>query len=114
VRYGEKSYLLPNGRRLGYRLVEASWQITDAEALFTWAQGKGLVRTTAETAWQDQVKPRLAALEPVAGAEAIDRDSGEVIPGVILRRPAGDVFVISVRRKDGRERTAEDVSCGPV
>ena len=99
VRYGEKSYLLPNGRRLGYRLAEASWQIVDAAALFAWAQGHGLVRVHEETDWQDQVKPRLAALEPVVGADAIDRDSGEVIPGVKLTRPQGDVFVVSLARR---------------
>ena len=99
VRYGEKSYLLPNGRRLGYRLAEASWQVTDPEALFGWAKGKGYVRVKAETDWQDQVKPRLVALEPNPGAAAVDRDSGEVIPGVILERPVGDAFVVSVARR---------------
>jgi hypothetical protein len=107
VRYGEKSYLLPNGRRLGYRLAEASWQIVDAAALFAWAKGHGLVRVSEETAWQEQVKPRLAALEPVVGADAIDRDSGEVVPGVKLTRPQGDVFVVSLaRRRRGADADA--------
>jgi hypothetical protein len=108
ARYGEKSYLLPNGRRLGYRLAEASWQIVDAEALFAWAHGHGLVRVHAETDWQEQVKPRLAALEPVVGADAIDRDSGEVVPGVKLTRPQGDVFLVSLARR----RRGADVDAG--
>jgi hypothetical protein len=107
VRYGEKSYALPNGRRIGYRLHEASWQVVDPDALFEWAKGQGLVRVREETDWQDQVKPRLAALEPVHGAVAIDRDSGEVVPGVLLQRPAGDVFVVSVPRRR-RVADAED------
>jgi hypothetical protein len=61
VRYGEKSYPLPNGQRIGYRHAEADWQITDADALFAWAKGRGLVRVQEETDWalQEQAPENL-------------------------------------------------------
>jgi hypothetical protein len=102
VRYGEKSYPLPNGQRIGYRWTEADWTITDADALFTWAKGRGLVRVHEETDWGEQVKPRLVPLLEIAGSEAVDRVSGETIPGVRLTRPAGDVLVVSEGRRRRR------------
>jgi hypothetical protein len=99
VRYGEKSYPLPNGQRIGYHWAEADWTITDADALFTWAKGKGLVRAHEETDWGEQVKPRLVPAKDVVGAEAVDRESGEVVPGVLMARPAGDVLMISEGRR---------------
>jgi hypothetical protein len=99
VRYGEKSYPLPNGQRIGYRWTEADWTITDADALFAWAKANGYVRAKEETDWGAQVKPRLVPLQDVIGSEAVDRESGETIPGVRLVRPAGDQLMVSEGRR---------------
>jgi hypothetical protein len=102
VRYGEKSYPLPNGQRIGYRWTEADWQITNATALLAWANARGLVRVKEEIDWGDQVKPRLVPLQDVVGSEAVDQESGDVIPGVMLARPAGDRLVVSEGRRQRR------------
>jgi hypothetical protein len=119
VRYGEKSYPLPNGQRIGYHWAEADWHITDPDALFTWAKTKGLVRVQEETDWGAQVKPRLMPLTDVVGSEAVDRDGGEMMPGVVLQRPAGEVLLVSeVRRRrraggaDGHADVHEHVGMG--
>jgi hypothetical protein len=112
VRYGEKSYPLPNGQRIGYRWTEADWQITDADALFAWAKARGLVRVREETDWGEQVKPRLVPLQDMIGSEAVDRESGETIPGVRLVRPAGDQLMVSEgrrRRESGGAHEHADV-----
>jgi hypothetical protein len=108
VRYGEKSYRLPNGQRIGYRHAEDDWSITDPDALLKWAKAKGFVRVQEETAWGDQVKPRLVPLTEVVGAEAVDRESGETIPGVMLVRPAGEVLMVSTERRRRRAGDAEE------
>jgi len=108
VRYGEKSYALPNGQRIGYRHAEADWTITDPDALFAWAKAKGFVRVQEETDWGDQVKPRLMPVQDVVGAEAVDRESDEVIPGVVCVRPAGDLLMISEVRRRRRAGGAND------
>jgi hypothetical protein len=102
VRYGEKSYPLPNSQRIGYRWTETDWQITNAVALVIWAKAKGYVRTTEEIDWGERVKPRLVPLTEVVGSEAVDRESGDVVPGVILTRPAGDRLLVSEKRRQRR------------
>jgi hypothetical protein len=112
VRYGEKSYPLPNGQRIGYRWTEAEWQITDPDALFAWAKPQGFVRAKEETDWGDQVKPRLVSLQHVVGSEAMDRESGEVVPGVVCVRPAGDQLMVSEVRRRGSSRRLDPSAGG--
>jgi hypothetical protein len=83
-----KSYVLPNGR-LTVRTQAATWRRDEAR-LLAWAEPLGLVRRQVTVNWID-VKKRLA---PPAGAlaEAIDAQTGEVIPGLRCQQGPCEVF----------------------
>jgi hypothetical protein len=107
LRYGRKSYTLPNGQAIGTHTVEAVWDVVDADALADWASQHNLVRVSVDTDWGAQVKPRLVPLVDEPGAEAIDRTTGERVPGVVLVRPAGEMFVVTTARSRRGVETEE-------
>ena len=89
----EKHWKLPGGVRLQWRAAGVAWKRVDEDALYTWAAKHRLTRTKVTTAW-DTVKARLRAFIPVEGGEAVDRETGEVVPGVVIERLATDVFSV--------------------
>ena len=92
----KKSYRLPHGQ-LTVRQVPDQWELDEAQ-LLAWAEPLGLVRVAKAPAW-NTIKARLTPAAPQPGAAAIDLTTGELVPGVTLRVPAGEVF--HARTEDG-------------
>ena len=92
----KKSYRLPHGQ-LTVRQVPDQWELDEGQ-LLGWAEPLGLVRVAKAPAW-NTIKARLTPAAPLPGAAAIDLTTGEFVPGVTLRAPAGEVF--HARTEDG-------------
>jgi len=87
----KKRYRLPHGQLIA-RQMPAQWEV-DAAQLLAWAEPLGLVRTEKAPAW-NEIKARLTPAAPKPGAAAIDSTTGELVPGVTLKAPAGLVFQV--------------------
>lgn len=85
----KKRYRLPHGQLIA-RQMPAQWEV-DAAQLLAWAEPLGLVRVEKALAW-NEIKARLTPAAPEPGAAAIDTTTGELVPGVTLKAPAGLVF----------------------
>src|ERR671918_428278 len=85
----KKSYRLPHGHLTAHQ-VPTQWVVDEAE-LLAWAEPLGLVRINKTSAWKE-IKARLIPAAPQPGAEAIDLMTGELVPGVTVKVPAGEVF----------------------
>jgi hypothetical protein len=94
----KKSYRLPHGQ-LTARQVAVQWEVDEAQ-LLAWAEPLGLVRVDKAPAWK-AIKARLIPAAPLPGAAAVDVTTGELVPGVTLRDPAGEVF--QARTEDGTD-----------
>jgi hypothetical protein len=85
----KKSYRLPHGQLTAHQ-VPTHWAV-DEEELLAWAEPLGLVRINKISAWKE-IKARLIASAPQPGAPAIDMTTGELVPGVTVKDPAGEIF----------------------
>jgi hypothetical protein len=85
----KKSYRLPHGQLTAHQMP-TQWAVDEAE-LLDWAEPLGLVRVNKTSAWKE-IKARLIAAAPQPGAAAIDITTGELVPGVTVKVPAGEVF----------------------
>jgi Bacteriophage Mu Gam like protein len=85
----KKSYRLPHGQLTTHQ-VPTQWVVDEAE-LLTWAEPLGLVRINKVSAWKE-IKARLIAAASQPGAAAIDMTTGEFVPGVTVKVPAGEAF----------------------
>lgn len=86
-----KSYKLPHGT-LQARASGPKWARQDPAALLEWAKPLGLVRVKEEPAWSDIAKRLVAGERP--GDPAVDGETGEIVPGVVLEVPAGETFTV--------------------
>lgn len=86
-----KSYKLPHGT-LQARASGPRWARQDPEALLAWARPLGLVRVKEEPAWSEIAKRLVAGERP--GDPAVDAETGEIVPGVVLETPAGETFTV--------------------
>jgi hypothetical protein len=92
-----KSYKLPNGvlqvRKVGARLDR------DEAKLLEWAKANAPdhVVVTEKVAWGG-LKPRVELVELADGWAAVDRATGEMIPGIVVALPDGETF--SVRTEE--------------
>lgn len=91
-----KSYRLPHGQ-LTTNQTPTQWEV-DAAALLRWAEPLGLVRINKTSAWRE-IKARLIPAAPQPGAAAIDATTGELVPGVTVKVPAGEVFHAKTEEK---------------
>lgn len=93
-----KSRELPHGR-LSFRAVGPAYKRVDEDALVTWAQNAGdplrLLRMRVEPDWP-AVKKRLRVVEDGDALLAVDVDTGEVVPGVVVERAEGESFRVTV------------------
>jgi hypothetical protein len=85
----KKSYRLPHGQLTAHQ-VPTHWAV-DEEELLAWAEPLGLVRINKISAWKE-IKARLIASAPQPRAPAIDMRTGELVPGVTVKDPAGEIF----------------------
>lgn len=85
----KKSYRLPHGQLTAHQ-APTQWEVDEAE-LLAWAEPLGLMRINKTSAWKD-IKARLIPAAPQPGAAGIDIMTGELVPGVIVKVPAGEVF----------------------
>jgi hypothetical protein len=85
----KKSYRLPHGQLIAHQ-APTQWVVDEAE-LLAWAEPIGLVRINKILAWKE-IKARLIPATPQPGAAAIDLMTGELVPGVTVKVPAGEVF----------------------
>lgn len=88
-----KSYKLPHGT-LQVRKAGPKWR-RDEAALLEWAKEQGLVRVKESPDWAG-ISKRLVPSGEYAGAAAVDAETGEVVPGVQLEEPGGDIFSVKV------------------
>jgi hypothetical protein len=90
-----KSYRLPSGV-LSFRAKAVTFARNAAE-LLPWAKERGLIRTKEEIDW-DTLKGRLVVEcdeGPIATRyTVIDRETGELVPGVMVDAPAHDEFSV--------------------
>jgi len=88
------------GDRKTYRLPHGALQVRasgpkferDNKQLLEWAHQHGLVRVSEAPDWST-IKERLAVTDSLA---VVDRETGEVVPGVIVVEPAGETFSVKV------------------
>ena len=81
-----KTYRLPHGA-LQVRASGPKFERND-EQLLVWAKSVGLVRVKEMPDWS-AIKQRLHVTDSLA---VVDRETGEVVPGVIVAEPAGESF----------------------
>lgn len=85
----QESYALPSGKLI--RKAQQPNYIRDDSQLLPWAKENGLAKVVESPDWAS-IKKRVT----VSGNNAIDAESGEVIPGVVVEeRP--NVFTVSVK-----------------
>lgn len=85
-----KSYRLPSGV-LQVRASGPKFERND-EQLLPWAKAVGLVRIKEQPDWS-AIKDRLHVTDSLA---VVDRETGEVVPGVVVVEPAGETFSVKV------------------
>lgn len=85
-----KTYRLPHGA-LQVRASGPKFERND-EQLLPWAKAVGLVRIKEQPDWP-AIKGRLHVTDSLA---VVDRETGEVVPGVIVVEPAGETFSVKV------------------
>ena|SRR5690606_5421508 len=85
-----KTYRLPHGA-LQMRASGPKFERDDKQ-LLEWARQHGLVRVSEAPDWS-AIKERLAVTDSLA---VVDRETGEVVPGVIVVEPAGETFSVKV------------------
>lgn len=85
-----KTYRLPHGA-LVVRKSGPKFERND-EQLLPWAKAVGLVRVKDTPDWA-AIKERLHVTDSMA---VVDRETGEVVPGVVVVEPAGETFSVKV------------------
>ena len=85
-----KTYRLPHGA-LQVRASGPKFERND-ERLLPWAKAVGLVRIKEQPDWS-AIKDRLHVTDSRA---VVDRETGEVVPGVVVVEPAGETFSVKV------------------
>jgi len=85
-----KTYRLPHGA-LQMRAKSPKFERDDKQ-LLEWARQHGLVRVSEAPDWST-IKERLAVTDSMV---VVDRETGEVVPGVIVAEPAGETFSVKV------------------
>lgn len=85
-----KTYRLPHGA-LQVRASGPKFERND-EQLLPWAKAVGLVRIKEQPDWS-AIKERLHVTDSLA---VVDRETGEVVPGVVVVEPAGETFSVKV------------------
>lgn len=85
----QESYTLPSGKLV--RKAQQPFFSRDDALLLPWAKANGLFRVTESPDWVN-IKKRVT----INGTAAVDSETGEVIPGVLVEeRP--NVFTVSVK-----------------
>lgn len=85
-----KTYRLPHGA-LQVRASGPKFERND-EKLLPWAKAVGLVRIKEQPDWS-AIKERLHVTDSLA---VVDRETGEVVPGVVVVERAGETFSVKV------------------
>lgn len=93
----KKSYPLPSGT-LQMRAKPIQFSRNDDE-IIPWAQPQGLVEVKESPDWAEMKK----RIVPMEDGSVVDKDTGEVIPGVTVAEKAGERFSVKVDAGDGGE-----------
>src|SRR5690625_436300 len=88
-----KVYKLPSGE-ITTRTTQPKYKRDDSK-LLQYAREIGEVRVKAEPDWS-AIRGRIRPVAEHPGAEVVDTETGEIIPGVLVELPAGERFSVKV------------------